>query len=179
VRAWRRCTLPTACCDGGVGAYAYQPSDTRTPLHCILRVSRPVRRMFSMVRQIGRLQLFVLVCLPPCVASSSRCFDRQREDHCFLMHWFPLAANRAFAHLKTEAFGLAIADADSAIALDKTYAKAYYRRASAKLALGKTKEALKDFRAVVTMKPTNKVRACLRALHCTALHCAAQGSLRA
>jgi serine/threonine-protein phosphatase 5 len=57
-------------------------------------------------------------------------------------------SNRAFAYLKTESYGYAIADADKAIALDKTYVKAYYRRATANMALSKFKESLKDLKNV-------------------------------
>ncbi|EOD31402.1 hypothetical protein EMIHUDRAFT_232006 [Emiliania huxleyi CCMP1516] len=53
--------------------------------------------------------------------------------------------NRAFCHLKLENHGLAIADATVALELDRTFA--YYRRGSALMALGKCKEALKDFKA--------------------------------
>ncbi|XP_076463656.1 serine/threonine-protein phosphatase 5-like [Babylonia areolata] len=64
--------------------------------------------------------------------------------------------NRSFAYLRTECFGYALSDADKALALDKTYLKAYYRRASANMALGKYKEALRDFKYVVTVRPSDK-----------------------
>jgi tetratricopeptide (TPR) repeat protein len=41
------------------------------------------------------------------------------------------------------------------IRLDPTYLKAYYRRASANYALGKLKEALRDFKAVVKIVPND------------------------
>ncbi|CAL8081137.1 unnamed protein product [Orchesella dallaii] len=72
---------------------------------------------------------------------------------------FPTAvlyANRSIAHLKTECVGYALNDASKAIELDKTYVKAYYRRAAAYMALGKFKQALKDFEAVVNARPTDK-----------------------
>lgn len=56
--------------------------------------------------------------------------------------------NRSFAYLRTECFGYALSDATKALELDITYVKAYYRRASANMALGKFKLALKDFEAV-------------------------------
>ncbi|KAI9143471.1 Metallo-dependent phosphatase-like protein [Paraphysoderma sedebokerense] len=62
-------------------------------------------------------------------------------------------SNRAFAYIKTEGFGFAVRDAEKAIALDPTFIKAYYRRASANMALMKFKEALKDFKAVVKYAP--------------------------
>lgn len=65
----------------------------------------------------------------------------------------PPTGNRAFAHLKLENYGSAIADAAAALALDPSFIKAHYRRGSAYLALGKLKEARTDFRAVVRMKP--------------------------
>ncbi|BET00288.1 Hypothetical protein NTJ_13104 [Nesidiocoris tenuis] len=59
-----------------------------------------------------------------------------------------LYSNRSFAHLKTECFGAALNDANKAIELNKNYIKGYYRRASAYLALGKYKQALRDYEAV-------------------------------
>lgn len=67
-----------------------------------------------------------------------------------------LYANRSIAHLKTEYAGYALTDASRAIELDKTYVKAYYRRAAAYMALGKFKQALKDFEAVVQARPSDK-----------------------
>lgn len=64
--------------------------------------------------------------------------------------------NRAFCHIKMENHGLAIADATVAIELEKTCIKAYYRRGSAYMALGRNRDALKDFRAVKQMKPNDK-----------------------
>mmetsp|Transcript_21885 Transcript_21885/g.70470 ORF Transcript_21885/g.70470 Transcript_21885/m.70470 type:complete len:507 (+) Transcript_21885:76-1596(+) len=67
-----------------------------------------------------------------------------------------LLSNRAFAYVKTEAFGLAIADAGQALELDASYPKAYYRRGSALIGLGKFQEALKDFRQAVKLQPKSK-----------------------
>lgn len=64
--------------------------------------------------------------------------------------------NRAFAYLKMENYGLAISDSDEALALDPSYLKAYYRRASANMALGKYKAALKDLKQVVKRLPNDK-----------------------
>ncbi|CAH1790760.1 unnamed protein product, partial [Owenia fusiformis] len=64
--------------------------------------------------------------------------------------------NRSFAYLKTECYGYALTDANKALELDRTYLKAYYRRASANMALGKFKLALKDFEAVSKAKPNDK-----------------------
>ncbi|XP_055956842.1 serine/threonine-protein phosphatase 5 isoform X1 [Patella vulgata] len=68
----------------------------------------------------------------------------------------PYYGNRSFAYLRTECFGYALEDASKALDLDRNYIKAYYRRASANMALGKFKLALKDFEAVVKVKPNDK-----------------------
>ena len=64
--------------------------------------------------------------------------------------------NRAFTYLKMENYGLAIADSEEALALDPTYTKAYYRRASALMALGKYKLALRDLKQVVKLHPNDR-----------------------
>ncbi|KAL7747963.1 Palmitoyl-protein thioesterase 1 [Sorochytrium milnesiophthora] len=79
--------------------------------------------------------------------------------------------NRAFAYIKTEAFAFAVRlefapqmlipsgltiphrDAEKAVEIDPTYAKAYYRRAVAHMAMLHFKEALKDLRTVVKYQP--------------------------
>ncbi|CAM9197577.1 unnamed protein product [Chrysoparadoxa australica] len=73
--------------------------------------------------------------------------------------------NRAMAYLNLENYGLAILDAEEALTLDPDYLKAFYRRASANMALGKYKLALKDFKQVARLRPTDrearaKYRAC-------------------
>ena len=78
-------------------------------------------------------------------------------------------ANRAFAHIKMEAYGAALTDANSAIELDPDYVKGYYRRGSANFCLGHYKEALKDFKRVVKLKPRNatarnKLKECEKAV---------------
>jgi serine/threonine-protein phosphatase 5 len=65
----------------------------------------------------------------------------------------PVLGNRAFANLKLEAFGLAIADASRALEVDPKFVKGYYRRGSANMALGKYKPARRDFRVVLTVRP--------------------------
>ncbi|XP_063958968.1 serine/threonine-protein phosphatase 5-like [Lytechinus pictus] len=64
--------------------------------------------------------------------------------------------NRSFAYLKTECFGSALEDASKALELDKSYIKGYYRRATANMALGKIKIALKDYEMVVKYRPNDK-----------------------
>ncbi|XP_068618908.1 serine/threonine-protein phosphatase 5 [Battus philenor] len=65
-------------------------------------------------------------------------------------------ANRSIANLRLENFGYALRDATIAIDLDKTYIKAYYRRAAAHMSLGKYKLALKDFEYVTKVKPNDQ-----------------------
>jgi len=67
-----------------------------------------------------------------------------------------LLSNRALAYIKVENYGLAKVDADHAIEADPTYAKGYYRRASANFALNHYKAARKDFRAVCKIKPKDR-----------------------
>mmetsp|Transcript_55248 Transcript_55248/g.131715 ORF Transcript_55248/g.131715 Transcript_55248/m.131715 type:complete len:496 (+) Transcript_55248:109-1596(+) len=64
--------------------------------------------------------------------------------------------NRAFCHIKMENFGLAIVDADAAIAAKADYPKAYYRRGTANMAMGRTKEAFKDFSQLCKLLPQDK-----------------------
>ncbi|XP_048577140.1 serine/threonine-protein phosphatase 5 [Nematostella vectensis] len=64
--------------------------------------------------------------------------------------------NRSFCYLKTEYYGLALADANKAIQLDRKYIKGYYRRATANMALGKFKLSLKDYEMVVKFHPSDK-----------------------
>ncbi|KAI9501381.1 Metallo-dependent phosphatase-like protein, partial [Coemansia spiralis] len=63
--------------------------------------------------------------------------------------------NRAQCHLLTEGYGAAKADADTALALDPSFIKAFYRRAAANLAMGRLKEARADFREVTTRLPSD------------------------
>eukprot|EP01061_Rhynchopus_euleeides_P017242 TRINITY_DN286_c1_g4_i1.p1 TRINITY_DN286_c1_g4~~TRINITY_DN286_c1_g4_i1.p1 ORF type:complete len:480 (+),score=211.51 TRINITY_DN286_c1_g4_i1:287-1726(+) len=63
--------------------------------------------------------------------------------------------NRAFAHVKNDCAGAAIADAKQSIELDPSFIKAYYRRASGNVLLGKWKEALKDYKRVVQLRPSD------------------------
>ena len=64
--------------------------------------------------------------------------------------------NLAQCRLKLETYGLALTDADKALELDPKYIKAYYRKGSAFMALGKFKDALRQFAAVVKAKPKSK-----------------------
>ena len=51
--------------------------------------------------------------------------------------------------MKLENYGLAIADSDEAIKLDPNYAKAYYRKADANIALNKYELALDSLKIVI------------------------------
>ncbi|PHH62181.1 hypothetical protein CDD81_7375 [Ophiocordyceps australis] len=64
--------------------------------------------------------------------------------------------NRAQAHIKTEAYGYAIADASQAIKLNPKFIKAHYRRGLARTAILRPKEALVDFKECVKLDPNNK-----------------------
>lgn len=77
-------------------------------------------------------------------------------------------ANRAFAHTKLEEYGCAVQDATKAIEINPKYSKGYYRRGAAYLAMGKFKEALKDFQQVKRICPNDpdaarKLRECEKA----------------
>jgi serine/threonine-protein phosphatase 5 len=67
-----------------------------------------------------------------------------------------LFSNRAFCHIKLEALGSAIMDADEALKLDKRFAKAYYRKGSALAMQGKNKPAKREFMKVCKLQPKNK-----------------------
>lgn len=64
-----------------------------------------------------------------------------------------LLSNRAFAHIKLENYGSALADAEAAQRADPNYIKTYYRRGSAYVGLGKYKDAAAAFRIVLKLKP--------------------------
>jgi len=65
-------------------------------------------------------------------------------------------ANRAFCHIKMENYGSALADATKAIEIKEDFPKGWYRRGSANLALGRTKDALRDFTQLVKLAPQDK-----------------------
>ncbi|CAB3398804.1 unnamed protein product [Caenorhabditis bovis] len=66
-----------------------------------------------------------------------------------------LYGNRSMAYLKKELYGIALEDADQAIALDPSYVKGFYRRATANMALARFKKALADYQAVVKARPND------------------------
>ncbi|TPP59276.1 Serine/threonine-protein phosphatase [Fasciola gigantica] len=65
-------------------------------------------------------------------------------------------SNRSLAYLRTECFGYALDDASRAIAIDSSYIKGYYRRATAYMALEKFKEALSDLETCMRMAPNDR-----------------------
>ncbi|KAI8010400.1 Serine/threonine-protein phosphatase 5 [Camellia lanceoleosa] len=78
-------------------------------------------------------------------------------------------ANCAIAYARLEEYGSAIQDASRAIEVDPKYSKGYYRRGAAHLAMGKFKEALKDFQQVKKICPndldaTKKLKECEKAV---------------
>lgn len=64
-------------------------------------------------------------------------------------------SNRAQAQIKLENYGLAIADATSAIELDPSYLKAYYRRAVATFAILDYRKAKLDVKMVLSKVPND------------------------
>jgi len=89
------------------------------------------------------------------VAASSKRRKAETESVvCKNLHIY--YSNRAFAQLKLENFGSAIADATEAISLKPDFAKAYYRRGVSKYAMTKYREALKDFKILCKLNPTDR-----------------------
>jgi len=65
-------------------------------------------------------------------------------------------ANRAFCHIKMESYGSALADASAAIKAKPDFSKGWYRRGSAYMALGRPKDALKDFTQLCKLAPSDR-----------------------
>lgn len=64
--------------------------------------------------------------------------------------------NRSMAYLRKELYGSALEDAEKALQIDPNYTKGYYRRATANMALGKFKLALKDYDTVRKARPKDQ-----------------------
>lgn len=64
--------------------------------------------------------------------------------------------NRSLCHIKMETYGLAIADATTALEIDPKCVKAYYRRGSAYMGLGKYKDARTNYKKACQLKPNDK-----------------------
>ncbi|ORY51336.1 hypothetical protein BCR33DRAFT_712420 [Rhizoclosmatium globosum] len=94
--------------------------------------------------------------------AANKCFAAKKYDEAIELYTAAISfnpkapayySNRAFAYIRSEFYGAAIQDAETAIALDPKFIKAYYRRAVGHMAMGKLKEAVKDFKAVVKVAP--------------------------
>ncbi|XP_075407945.1 RNA polymerase II-associated protein 3 [Tenrec ecaudatus] len=66
-----------------------------------------------------------------------------------------LPTNRASAYFRLKKFAVAESDCNLAIALNRSYTKAYARRGAARFALQKLEEAKKDFEKVLELEPNN------------------------
>uniref|UniRef100_F7I683 RNA polymerase II-associated protein 3 n=1 Tax=Callithrix jacchus TaxID=9483 RepID=F7I683_CALJA len=66
-----------------------------------------------------------------------------------------LPTNRASAYFRLKKFAVAESDCNLAIALNKSYTKAYSRRGAARFALQKLEEAKKDYERVLELEPNN------------------------
>ena len=74
----------------------------------------------------------------------------------FYWYWASSKSRHNHGICRSECFGYALADASKAIETDKSYLKAYYRRAAAYMSLGKYKLALKDYEGVFKARPNDK-----------------------
>ncbi|KAI0630342.1 Metallo-dependent phosphatase-like protein [Trametes polyzona] len=88
-------------------------------------------------------------------------FNRAAELYTQAIEKNPLDAtlwcNRAYARIKLEEHGYGLSDATTAIELDPKYAKAYYRRATCYLQTLKYKQAIADFKKLLTLEPQNQL----------------------
>ena len=64
--------------------------------------------------------------------------------------------NRAFAHIKTESYAIAVFDGCEAIKLDPKNVKGYFRRGTAYAAMRQLKNAVADFKQICRMQPQNR-----------------------
>jgi len=65
-------------------------------------------------------------------------------------------ANRAFCHIKMENYGSALIDSTKAIEANEEFPKGWYRRGTANMALGRPKDALRDFSQLCKLAPNDK-----------------------
>ncbi|XP_075863323.1 RNA polymerase II-associated protein 3 isoform X2 [Microcebus murinus] len=66
-----------------------------------------------------------------------------------------LPTNRASAYFRVKKFAVAESDCNLAIALNRSYTKAYARRGAARFALQKLEDAKKDYEKVLELEPNN------------------------
>jgi serine/threonine-protein phosphatase 5 len=67
-------------------------------------------------------------------------------------------SNRSICNFRLELYGQALIDATTAIELDPRFVKAYYRKASAHMALGQLKESIQDFKQVLKVNNDQTTR---------------------
>eukprot|EP00928_Gymnodinium_smaydae_P053698 TRINITY_DN37624_c0_g1_i1.p1 TRINITY_DN37624_c0_g1~~TRINITY_DN37624_c0_g1_i1.p1 ORF type:complete len:507 (-),score=112.22 TRINITY_DN37624_c0_g1_i1:144-1664(-) len=65
-------------------------------------------------------------------------------------------ANRAFCHIKLESYGSAVMDSTKAIEANAEFPKGWYRRGSANMALGRLKDAQRDFTQLCKLVPQDR-----------------------
>lgn len=65
-------------------------------------------------------------------------------------------SNRAQVHIKLEAYGLALSDCDTALKVDPSFVKAYYRKGVSLMAMLDYKAAQSNFRIVLKKIPNDK-----------------------
>uniref|UniRef100_A0A673UAT9 RNA polymerase II-associated protein 3 n=1 Tax=Suricata suricatta TaxID=37032 RepID=A0A673UAT9_SURSU len=66
-----------------------------------------------------------------------------------------LPTNRASAYFRLKKFAVAESDCNLAIALNRSYTKAYARRGAARFALQKLEDAKKDYEKILELEPNN------------------------
>ncbi|GJQ76125.1 putative potential Monad-binding region of RPAP3 [Trypoxylus dichotomus] len=81
------------------------------------------------------------------------CYKRAIESYAYDPIYY---ANRALCYLKKEEYKNAESDCTTALQLDKTYVKAYQRRAAARENLNQITEAHNDLLRVLELEPKNK-----------------------
>lgn len=88
--------------------------------------------------------------LAEAVASYTAAIDLDATNPVFFL-------NRAQAQIKLENYGLAVFDCDQAIALDDKFAKAWYRKAVAQMAILQYKEAQANLKKVLELVPNDRL----------------------
>ena len=66
-----------------------------------------------------------------------------------------LYGNRGMAYLNLNMWKESEVDSTVSVELNRTYTKGYFRRGTARVQLGKLREALEDFERVIVLEPTN------------------------
>jgi len=138
-------------------------TDSSTTTTIIINDSSPVDRSSEPDAEASALALK----LQGNEALAAKHFAQAMEYYSQALEYAPqnavLHANRAAVCIQLEQYGLALQDADAAIAADPQYVKAYYRRASAHFCLQQFKAARKDYKQVLQLiKPTKDVRTKLK-----------------